>query len=90
MGDALGLDEPERAVQLMNAALGVGTALLLLVLTGFLFPGRLVVRWAALAFFVCCPIVLRTVAMFHPQPLALFLSTLAFLLTAQMVVQRQV
>ena len=89
LGDALGLDEPERAVQLMNAALGVGTALLLLALTGLLFPGRPVVRWTALAFFVCCPIVLRTVAMFHPQPLALFLSTLALVLTARMVVRRR-
>ncbi len=89
LGDVLGLDEPERVVQLMNAALGVGTALLLLALTGLLFPGRPVVRWTALAFFVCCPIVLRTVAMFHPQPLALFLSTLALVLTARMVVRRR-
>ena len=89
LGDALGLDEPERAAQLMNAALGVGTALLLAALTGLLFPSRPVVRWTALAFFVCCPIVLRTVAMFHPQPLALFLSTLALLLTVRMVVRRR-
>ena len=89
LGEALGLDEPERVAQFMNAALGVGTALLLLVLTRLLFPGRPVVRWTALAFFVCCPIVLRTVAMFHPQPLALFLSTLALTLTARMIVQRR-
>ena len=89
LGDALGLDEPERVVQLMNAALGVGTALLLVALTGLLFPGRPVVRWTALAFFVSCPLVLRTVAMFHPQPLALLLSTLALVLTARMIVERR-
>jgi hypothetical protein len=89
LGDALGLDEPERVVQLVNAALGVGTALLLLVLTGLLFPGRPVVRWTALAFFVTCPLVLRTLAMFHPQPLALALSTLALVLTARMIVRRR-
>jgi hypothetical protein len=88
LGDALGLEQPERGVQLLNAALGVGTALLLVVLARLLFPGRPVVRWTALAFFVCCPIVLRTVAMFHPQPLALFLSTLALTLTVRMIVRR--
>jgi hypothetical protein len=89
LGQALGLDQPERVAQLLNAALGVGTALLLLVLTRLLFPGRPVARWAALAFFVCCPLVLRTLAMFHPQPLALFLSTLALTVTARMIVQRR-
>lgn len=89
LGEALDLAEPERVAQFLNAALGVGTALLLLVLTRLLFPGRPVVRWTALAFFVCCPIVLRTVAMFHPQPLALLLSTLALTLTARMIVQRR-
>ena len=87
LGDALGVDDPDKGVQLANAALGVGTALLLLVLTRLLFPGRSVVRWAALGFFVCCPIVLRTVAMYHPQPLAAFLSTLALTLTARMIVR---
>jgi hypothetical protein len=81
--------EPERAAQLVNAALGVGTALLLIVLSRLLFPERPVLRWAALAFFVCCPVVLKVVAMFHPQPLALFLSTLAITLTARMVVHRR-
>lgn len=87
LGDALGLNQPERVAQLMNAALGVGTALLLLALTGLLFPARPVVRWAALAFFLCCPVVLRTTAMFHPLPLALFLSTLALMLTTRMIVR---
>ena len=88
LGEGLGVDDPERLVQLLNAVLGAGSALLLVALTRLLFPGRPVVRWTALAFFVCCPIVLRTVAMFHPQPLALFLSTLALALTVRMIVRR--
>jgi hypothetical protein len=89
IGELLGLDEPERVAQLVNAALAVGTALLLLALTRLLFPARPVVRWAALAFFVCCPVVLKTAAMFHPQPLVLFLSTLSLVLTARMIVLRR-
>lgn len=89
VGEALALDEPERAALFLNAALGVGTALLLLALARLLFPGRPPLRWAALAFFASCPVVLKTVAMFHPQPLALFLSTLALTLTAWMIVRRR-
>ena len=89
LGQALALDEPERAALWVNAALGVGTALLLLLFTRLLFPGRPVIRWSALAFFLCCPVVLRTVSMFHPQPLVLFLSTLAITLTAWMIVRRR-
>jgi hypothetical protein len=59
------------------------------VLASLLFPGRPVARWAALAFFLCCPLALKTVAMFHPQPLALFLSTLALALTTTMIVRRR-
>ena len=87
LGEIGGLDEPERAGQLLNALLTVGTGVFVLVLGRLLFPGRPFLRWAALAFFVSCPIVLKTGAMFHPQPLAMFLSTLAFVLCARMIVQ---
>ena len=89
IGKALGLDEPERVTQMLNAALGVGTLLLLLALTRLLLPGRPLIQWVALAFFACCPVVLRTMAMFHPQPLAMFLSTLALTLAARMIVRRR-
>ena len=89
VGEALDLYEPERVVLYLNAALGVGTALLLLALARLLFPARTPLRWAALAFFACSPVVLKTVAMFHPQPLALFLSTLALTLAARMIVRRR-
>jgi hypothetical protein len=89
IGERLDLYEPERAALYVNALLGVGTALLLLVIASLLFPGRRVARWAALAFFLSCPVVLKTFAMFHPQPLALFLSTLALALTTWMIVRRR-
>jgi hypothetical protein len=89
VGELLGLDEPERVAQILNAALTVGTAMLLLALARLLFPARPLVRWAALAFFICCPVVLKTAAMFHPQPLVVFLSTLALVLTARMIVLRR-
>ena len=84
----LDLEYEQRPAQLLNAALLVGTALLLLALARLLFPGRHVVHWAALAFFVSCPVVLKTFAMFHPQPLVTFLSTLASVLTARMIVRQ--
>jgi 4-amino-4-deoxy-L-arabinose transferase-like glycosyltransferase len=89
VGEALGLDEPERLAQLTNAFLAVATAVLLLVLAHLIFPARPVLRWAALAFFVCCPLVPKTAAMFHPQTLALFVSTLALAIAAWMVVRRR-
>ena len=45
-------------------------------------------RWSALAFFACSPVVLKTGAMFHPQPLAMLLSLLALTTTAWMVARR--
>jgi len=89
VGEALGVGEPERLVQLLNAALAIGTALLVLALARLLFPARPLVHWAAVAFFACCPVVLRTTAMFHPQPLAMLLATLALTQTAQMIVRKR-
>ncbi len=63
--------------------------MLVLVLARLLFPGRPFLGWAALAFFTCCPVVLKTTAMFHPQPLAMFLTTLAFAVCARMIVGRR-
>jgi hypothetical protein len=89
VGDLLGLDEPERGAQYLNVLFALATAVLLVWLARLLFPGRPLVRWAALAFFVASPIVLKTTAMFHPQPLAMLLTTLAFALCARMVVERR-
>jgi hypothetical protein len=89
LGEALGLPEPARMAQLLNALIVVATGFVVLALGRLLFPGRPLVRWAALAFFVACPIVLKTGAMVHPQPLAMFLSALAIALCARMIVRRR-
>jgi 4-amino-4-deoxy-L-arabinose transferase-like glycosyltransferase len=88
-GDAVNLDEAERGALLLNALLTLGTGVLVLQLGRLLFPSRAVLRWAALAFFISCPVVLKTTAMFHPQPLAMFLSALAFTICARMIVRRR-
>ena len=87
VGEAIGLDEPERGAQVLNVVFALGAGTLVLALSRLLFPGRPLVRWSALAFFICCPVVLKTTAMFHPQPLAMFLSLLAFWITARMIVR---
>jgi hypothetical protein len=87
VGDRLGLGDPRRLAQLLNAAFAFGTALLLLALARELWPGRHVLHVAALGFFVCSAVVLKAAAMFHPETLDLFLSTLALLLAARMIVR---
>jgi hypothetical protein len=87
VGDWLGLGDPRRLAQLLNAGLAFATALLLLALARELWPGRHVLHVAALGFFVCSAVVLKAAAMFHPETLDLFLSTLAILLAARMVVR---
>jgi hypothetical protein len=86
-GERLGLGDPRRLAQLLNAALAFGTALLLLALGRELWPGRYVLHVAAVGFFVCSAVVLKAAAMFHPETLDLFLSTLALLLAARMIVR---
>jgi hypothetical protein len=88
VGDAIGLSEPERMGQLLNALLTVATAVLVVALARTVFPGRPLVALGALAFFVASPITLRMATMFHPQALVLFLSTAALLVVARMI-QRQ-
>ena len=87
LGDRLGLGDPHRLVLLMNAFLAFSTALLVVALGRELWPGHHALHVAALGFFVCVPLVLKTAAMFHPETLDLFLSTLALLLAARMIVR---
>jgi hypothetical protein len=90
LGHALGLkNDAADLAQLLNGLLTVGTAILLALLCAIVFPGRAWLRFAAVAFFVACPVVLKTAAMFHPQPLVAFLSTLALVLAARMLKDRR-
>ena len=89
LGDLLGLSDVADLGQLLDGALTVGTAILLIVLCAIVFPGRPWLRFASVAFFVSCPIVLKTAAMFHPQPLVAFLAMLAVVLCARMLRDRR-
>lgn len=88
LGDAIGMRDSARLGQLLDGALAVGTAVLLALLAAIVFPGRRWLRFAAVAFYASCPIVLKTAAMFHPQPLVTFLSTLALVLAAWLLAAR--
>jgi len=87
LGEHTGVGEPLRLVQLVNAILLLGTAVLLLELARLIFPGRQLLAVAALgllAFGVLAP---RSAAMIHPEPMSLFLSTLGLVLAARMIVR---
>ena len=88
VGEQVGLGEPRRAVQGMNALLAIATALLLLMLLRELWPGREVLHLVALGVFACGGLVAKSAAMYHPETLDLFLSTLALVLAARLLVRR--
>ncbi|HVM69529.1 MAG TPA: hypothetical protein VM204_06805 [Gaiellaceae bacterium] len=85
VGEALGLEEPLRVTQAVNAALAIGTLLLLLLLVREVWPGREVLHLLAVAFAATTTILLRSAAMFHPETMSLFFATLALLLAARML-----
>ena len=89
LGERAGLGEPRRVTQLLNGALLVGTALLLLLLARTLFPGREVLHVAAVGGLALGAWAAKAAAMFHPETLNLFLCTLALLLVTRMLVARR-
>jgi hypothetical protein len=88
LGETAGLGEPLRVVQLVNAALLLSTAVLLLELTRLVFPGRQRLLIAALGLFVLGVLTPRSAAMVHPETMSLFFTTLALVLAARMIVRR--
>ena len=74
LGEKLGMVTPDHLAQLLNALCLVGCRRARARARALLLPGRPLGRWSALAFFACSPVVLKTGAMFHPQPLAMLLS----------------
>jgi 4-amino-4-deoxy-L-arabinose transferase-like glycosyltransferase len=80
-------DDVARGGQIVDALAAVGTLLLLLVLLRLLWPGRDVLHLAAVVFFVVCPVVMKSAAMFHPEPLSMLLSTAALVLAARLLLR---
>jgi hypothetical protein len=72
-----GYGDPDRAAQALNVAFLLGTVLLVAAVARELWPGRRRIELGAAAFVAFLPVVVETTAMFHPEPMSLFLSTLA-------------
>ena len=72
-----GYGDPDRAAQALNVAFLLGTVLLVAAVARELWPGRRRIELGAAAFVAFLPVVIETTAMFHPEPMSLFLSTLA-------------
>jgi hypothetical protein len=89
VGREIGLGEPHRLGQLLNVPLVVGSVLLVAALARLLWPER---RWlapGAAAYLAFSPVLVRTAAMFHPEPADLFFSVLCAYLAARMLVRRR-
>jgi hypothetical protein len=75
--------------QLLNVPIVVGTILVVAALARLLWPER---RWlapVAAAFVALSPVLVRTAAMFHPEPLDLLLAAASGYLAARMLVRRR-
>jgi hypothetical protein len=88
LGRRLGLAQPEHLGQLVGAIAVVLTGAIVVALAWTLWPAR-PLRWlAAVGFFAFLPIVPKTGAMFHPEPLGMLVTATALLLLAWMVRRR--
>jgi 4-amino-4-deoxy-L-arabinose transferase-like glycosyltransferase len=83
----LGATRPDKVARTLNVPLLVGTAVLVLLLARMLWPERRRLQLAALAFFVFLPVTVKLAAMFHPETLSFFLSTLALTIAVHMLVR---
>ncbi len=86
--DVFGVSPAEKLTQGWNALLLIASAALLLYAARLVFPGRRALHLAALGFFCLVPVTTRTAAMFHPEPLDLFLSLAGLTLAARMLIRR--
>ena len=80
-----GIGDPHRATALVDIVLLLGTMLLVRQLAGILWPER---RWSgviAAAFLALLPVSVKAMAMFHPELLDLFLSTLGVYLGVRLL-----
>ena len=74
-----------RGAQYLNVIFVLATALLLLSLARMAAPERPAVWAAALLFFAFLPVVAKTEAMFHPEPLNMLLAAAAVWLTTRIL-----
>jgi Dolichyl-phosphate-mannose-protein mannosyltransferase len=84
-----GLGEPHRAGVAVNTLFLLGTALLVFAIARALWPGRDRIALGATAFVALVPVTVKTEAMFHPETMSLFLSTLALWLCVRTFADRR-
>jgi len=65
-----GLDKPEKAVQFIGVACGLGLVVLAFLIARELFRGSRTAQLGALAFALATPVLVRGSIMYHPDPLA--------------------
>lgn len=85
---SLGAADPWQVSRALNVVWVLGAAILTLLIARELFPRDRLLQVAALAFAGLVPVVLKLAAMFHPETLSLFVSTLALYLAVRMFVRR--
>ena len=85
LGRELELRDPEHLGQLVSAVAVIATGVLVVFLARMLWPARPVVWLAAVGFFVFLPTVLKSGAMFHPEPLGMLLTASALVVLARIV-----
>jgi 4-amino-4-deoxy-L-arabinose transferase-like glycosyltransferase len=80
-----GVGEPHRATQALNVLLLLGTTLAVWRLARLLWPTRPRVAVVATGFVAFVPVVVKAEAMFHPEVLDLFLTTVALALCVDLL-----
>jgi 4-amino-4-deoxy-L-arabinose transferase-like glycosyltransferase len=85
LGRRLDLHDPDELGQLVSALAVVAAGFLVLLLARTLWPARPVLWLAAVGFYAFFPVVLKTGAMFHPEPLGMLITAGALLVLARMV-----
>ena len=89
VGRHIGAGDPYKLAQLINVPIVVGTILVVAALARLLWPER---RWlapVAAGFVALSPVLVRTAAMFHPEPLDLLLAAVSGYLATRMLVRRR-
>ncbi len=85
IGRGLDLHDPDHLGQLVNAVSVVAAGVIVLLLARMLWPARPVTWIAAVGFFAFLPTVVKTGAMFHPEPLGMLITAGALLVLARMI-----
>ena len=84
-----GLGEPHRAGMVLNVLFLLDTVILVWLIARELWPGRERLALGAAAFTALVPVTVKADAMFHPEPMSLFLCTLALWLCVRTFADRR-